>query len=151
MQIKIIWVNCLATSIWSRYLPPTKIKRNKIFLCSNKRREAWKIFENHDKIFENHDTVQKQRKYRLQSIIFSILWFKFNAQGVTLYFLAVISYQSLFSALFLFSKFFPRCMLQIIHHVWEFIIVQHHYVIVWIKITTFSKRRVSIIPWSFSS
>ena len=70
---------------WSRSLPSTKIKWNKILLWANKRREAWKIFENHDKIFENHDTVQKQRKrYGLLSIIFSILWFKFNAMGFTL-------------------------------------------------------------------
>ena len=32
--------------------------------------------------------------------------------------------------LLLFSKFLPRCMLQIIHHVFEFIIAQHLYVII---------------------
>ena len=90
---------------WSRCLPPTKTKWNKIFLWANKRREAWKIFENHDKIFENHDTVQTQRKYGLLSIIFLILWFKFNAMGFTLYFRAVISYQSLFRVCCCFRNF----------------------------------------------
>ena len=90
---------------WSRYLPPTKIKWNKIFLWVNKRREAWKIYENHDEIFENHDVVQRQRKYGLSSILFSILWFKFNAIGFTLYFRTVISYQSLFSVCCCFQNF----------------------------------------------
>ena len=80
---------------WSRWC--TKITWNKIFLWARERREEWKIFENHDKIFENHDAVQKQRKYGLPSIIFSILWLKFNAMEFTLYFREVISYQSLFS------------------------------------------------------
>ena len=113
----------------------TKITWNKIFLWGRERREEWKIFENHVKIFENHDAVQKQRKYGLPSIIFSILWFIFNAMEFTLYFRAVISYQSLFSVRCCF-QIFPALQLQIIylfeiiHHVFEFIIAQHHYVII---------------------
>ena len=90
---------------WPRYLPPTKIKWNKIFLWASKRRKAWKIFENQYKIFENHDIVQKQRKYGLPSIIFSIFWFKFNPMKFTLYFCAVISYQSLFSVCCYFQNY----------------------------------------------
>ena len=85
----------------------TKITWNKKFLWARERREEWKIFENHVKIFENHDAVQKQRKYGLPSIIFSILWFIFNAMEFTLYFRAVISYQSLFSVRCCFH-FFSR-------------------------------------------
>ena len=83
---------------WSRWWCwCTKITWNKIFLWARERRVQWKIFE-------NHDAVQKQRKYGLPLIIFSILWFKINA---TLYFRAVISYQSLFSASCCF-QIFPR-------------------------------------------
>ena len=82
----------------SRYIPPTKIKWNKIFLWARERREAWKIFK-------NHEAVQKQRKYGLPLIIFSILWFKFNVMEFILKFLAVISYQSLFSVCCCFQMF----------------------------------------------
>ena len=98
----------------SRYLPPTKIKWNKIFLWANIRRVAWKIFENHDKIFENHETVENQWKYGSPSIILSILRFKFSVMGFTLNFRAAVSYQSLF--LLFFSKFPPGCMLQMTHY-----------------------------------
>ena len=101
------WFKLIAwqRGIWSRYLPPTKVKWNKIFLWANKRREALKIFENHGKIFESHDTVQRQRKYGLLSIIFSIFLFKLNTMGFTLYFRAVISYQRLFSVCCCFQDF----------------------------------------------
>ena len=75
---------------WSRWWWCTKVTWNKIFLWARERRVQWKIFE-------NHDAVQKQRKYGLPSIFFSILWFIFNAMEFTLYFRAVISYLSLFS------------------------------------------------------
>ena len=128
---------------WSRYLPPTKIKWNKIFLWANKRREAWKIFENHDKIFENHDTVQKQRKYGSPSIILSILQFKFNVMGFTLNFGAAISYQSLFSVVVF--KIFP----------WLYASNNTPYVRIYYCTTSLRNHRLFLIPhfelWNLSS